>query len=137
MRLILVLSCIALMLSVAVADTAKQVIPPKDTQASESAPRTPAKAIQVAPVAPAAPASQPQPPKPADTMISMSFDKADVGGVIKFLSTTSGIPIVYDPELKGSITIVSQKDIPLSDAFEVVNAALRVRGYAMVGTLES
>ena len=83
----------------------------------------------------------PAPPKSAkpqpSTEVSMSFDKADINSVIKFLSVASGVPIVCDPDLKGNVTIVSQKQIPLSDAFEVVNSALRVRGYTMVGTLES
>jgi len=75
--------------------------------------------------------------KPADTQVSMSFDKADIGAVLKFLSMASGTPIVVDPELKGNVTIISLRQIPLSDAFEVVNAALHVRGYTMVGNFES
>ncbi|MCL6630249.1 MAG: hypothetical protein K6U00_11685, partial [Armatimonadetes bacterium] len=42
-----------------------------------------------------------------NTRVSMSFDKADVNSVIKFLSMSSGIPIVVDPELKGNVTIIS------------------------------
>ncbi|MBP6963001.1 MAG: hypothetical protein KBC96_01195 [Armatimonadetes bacterium] len=75
-------------------------------------------------------------PNPAATRVSMSFDKADVISVVKFISTASGVPIVCDPALTGNVTIVSQKEIPLADAYEVVNAALRVRGYLMVGTFE-
>lgn len=74
-------------------------------------------------------------PNAADTKVSMSFDKADVISVVKFISTAAGVPIVCDPALAGNVTIVSQKEIPLTDAYEVVNAALRVRGFLMVGTL--
>ena len=74
---------------------------------------------------------------PDKTEVSMSFDKADINSVVKFLSVASGVPIVCDADLKGNVTIVSLKQIPLSDAFEVVNSALRVRGYGMVGTLKS
>ena len=76
-------------------------------------------------------------PDPNETEVSMSFDKADINSVVRFLSVASGVPIVCDADLKGNVTIVSLKQIPLSDAFEVVNSALRVRGYGMVGTLES
>jgi general secretion pathway protein D len=76
-------------------------------------------------------------PDPNDTKVSMSFDKADINSVVKFLSVASDVPIVCDSELKGNVTIVSLKQIPLSDAFEVVNSALRVRGFVMVGTLTS
>jgi len=90
---------------------------------------------------PGLPAEQPDKPDaskrpdPADTKVSMSFDKADVVSVVKFISTAAGVPIVCDPALTGNVTIVSQKEIPLCDAYEVVNAALRVRGFLMVGTL--
>lgn len=76
-------------------------------------------------------------PDPAETQVSMSFDKADVNSVVKFISMASGTPIVCDPDLKGNVTIISLKQIPLQDAYEVVNAALRVRGYTMVGGLDS
>ncbi len=65
--------------------------------------------------------------------ISMSFDKADIGSVLKYLSTVSRTPIVADPDISGNITIVSMKDITLAEAYEVVNAVLKVRGYTMVG----
>lgn len=84
---------------------------------------------------PELPSDAAKPPDPADTKVSMSFDKADVVSVVKFISTAAGVPIVCDPALTGNVTIVSQKEIPLTDAYEVVNAALRVRGYLMVGTL--
>jgi len=114
-------------------------------------------AAEAAPTAPAKPApteGEPAKPEPArlkpakpepgskrqdpgKVQVSISFKKADVNSVIEFLSSASGVPIVCDPDLKGNVTIVSLKQIPLSDAFEVVNAALRVRGYAMIGNLDS
>lgn len=74
-------------------------------------------------------------PDPAETKVSMSFDKADIVSVVKFISTAAGVPIVCDPALAGNVTIVSQNEICLADAYEVVNAALRVRNYSMVGSL--
>lgn len=72
-----------------------------------------------------------------DAQYSMSFDNADVQSVVKFLSMISKVPIVVDPDLKGNITIVSSKQLTLSEAYEVISAALRVRGYGMVGGLDS
>jgi len=69
--------------------------------------------------------------------ISMSFDKADIGSVLKYLSTVSRTPIVADPDIAGNITIVSMRDITLAEAYEVINAVLKVRGYTMVGGLGS
>ena len=76
-------------------------------------------------------------PDPDGIEVSMSFDKADINSVVRFLSAASGVPIVCDAGLKGNVTIVALKQVSLSDAFEVVNSALRVRGFTMVGTLRS
>lgn len=78
-----------------------------------------------------------QRPDPKTTKVSMSFDKADINSVIKFLSTASGTPIVCDASLSGSVSIVSLKQVCLNDAYEVVNSALRVRGFTMIGDLLS
>ncbi len=67
----------------------------------------------------------------------MNFDKADAASVVKFLSMVSGVPIVVDPDLKGNVTIISPKRISLPEAYEVVNAALNVHGFVMVGGLTS
>ena len=113
---------------------AKQAQKPAPKPEVQKPPTQPVKVSVTESVTPAV--APPTPPTPTEARISMSFDKADVNSVIKFLSVAGGVPIVQDPELKGSVTIVSLKDIPLSDAYEVVNAALRVRGYTMVGTLQ-
>lgn len=67
----------------------------------------------------------------------MLFNKADINNVVTFLSVASETPIVSDSDLKGTVTIVSMKSIPLSLAYQVVNSALRARGYTMIGTLDS
>jgi general secretion pathway protein D len=133
----------------------KQQKPKSSTRKSKVAPKTkPAPAP--APAKDALPAPKPQPamepakvtvtaaPPPAaqrpdagTTKISMSFDKADINSVIRFLSLACSIPIVCDSSLSGSVSIVSLKQISLEDAYEVVNSALRVRGFAMVGDLRS
>ncbi|MHB9023276.1 MAG: secretin N-terminal domain-containing protein [Armatimonadota bacterium] len=79
------------------------------------------------------PSGKPNP----QSLVSMSFDKADINDVIKFLSMATEIPIVYDADIKGQVTIVNLKQVPLSMAFEVVNSAIRAKGYTMVGTLNS
>ena len=101
------------------------------------------KPVTVTPVAPpkveraVMPAARPSNPSPNDTKISMSFEKADINSIIKFLSQAANVPIVNDPALSGQISIVSLKQISVTHAFEVVNAALRVRGFTMVGGPES
>lgn len=68
--------------------------------------------------------------------VSIAFSKAEIADVLAFLSMVGGVPIVLDGEAKGTITIISAKKMSLTTAYEVINSALRVRGYAMVGTMK-
>lgn len=77
-----------------------------------------------------------QPIDPDKVEVSIAFMKADIANVVAFLSMASGVPIVSDADMKGTITITSLRKVPLSLAYEVVNSALRVRGCTMVGTLK-
>jgi general secretion pathway protein D len=76
------------------------------------------------------------PVDPEKMEVSINFVKADIANVLSFLSMASGVPIVADGEVKGTITITSLKQVSLPLAYEVINSALRVRGYTMVGTLK-
>lgn len=68
--------------------------------------------------------------------VSIAFSKADLLNVLNFLSMATGIPIVVDAEVKGTVTINSMRKVPLPLAYDVINSALRARGYTMVGTLK-
>ncbi|NCO92660.1 MAG: hypothetical protein GW911_04175 [Armatimonadetes bacterium] len=109
--------------------------------AAAAAPEAPAAA---APVVPAAPA--PEGPRPEDepgrvqqrgdeTLIDMSFDKADLVTVLRMLGRLAKATIAIDAELTGQVTIASTGRIPLREAFEIVNSVLQVKGYTMVGRL--
>lgn len=76
------------------------------------------------------------PINPDSELVSISFVKADLVNVLNFLSMAGDIPIVIDGDVKGTVTIASMKQVSLSLAYDVINAALRVRGYTMVGTLK-
>jgi general secretion pathway protein D len=67
----------------------------------------------------------------------MNFDNADIQSVVKFLSMISNIPVVIDPDLSGNISIACSKRMTLPEAYEVISAALHVRGYSLVGGLQS
>lgn len=80
-------------------------------------------------------ASMERPSDPASIEVSLDFVKADLTNVLGFLSLASGIPIITDADVKGTVTITGVQKVPLSLAYDVINSALRVRGYTMVGTL--
>jgi len=77
-----------------------------------------------------------QPVDPDKVQVSVAFTKAEISNVLSFLSMASGVPIVIDADVKGQVTITSMKKVSLPVACEVINSALRVRGYTMVGTLK-
>jgi len=77
-----------------------------------------------------------QPVDPDKLQVSVTFVKADIANVLAFLSLASGVPIVLNGEIKGTVTITSVNKVPLTMAYDVINSALRVQGYTMVGTLK-
>ena len=103
--------------------------PPPAVTAPAEAPRAP---FQTTPTVETAPA---QPVNPDTLEVSISFTKAELSSVLSFLSLASGVPIVVDADVKGTVTITSVRQVSLTLAYDVINSALRVRGYTMVGTL--
>jgi len=110
-------------------------------------PAAPAPAVPATPTTPTPPRAPFQtddttatmPDRPIDLekdQVSIAFAKADLLNVLNFLSMATGIPIVVDAEVKGTVTINSMKKVSLPLAYEVINSALRARGYTMVGTLK-
>lgn len=63
--------------------------------------------------------------------VSLHFTNASPDMVVQFFSKASGITIVKDPGLTQGISISSAKPVSLSDAFNILNTALDLRGYQM------
>ena len=63
-----------------------------------------------------------------DKLISMSFREADLDYVLDFFSRATGYTVVKDAEIKARVTIISQKDIPVDQAFSVLNSILAIKG---------
>jgi len=66
----------------------------------------------------------------------MNFEKADIVAVLKLLGDAAGVTIAIAPQLEGTVTITSTSDIPVPEAFDIINSILRVRGYTMIGGLQ-
>ena len=54
-----------------------------------------------------------------ERLISMSFREAELDYVLDFFSRATGYTVVKDAEIKARVTIISQKDIPVDQAFSV------------------
>lgn len=75
-------------------------------------------------------------PRRRDNLIVMTFENADVTAVLRMLSELWGETIYAHPDLKGPMTVLSAKDVTIPESFAIMKAALNVRGFTMVGTLE-
>ena len=75
-------------------------------------------------------------PRRRDNLIVMDFENADINAVFRMLSELWGETIYAHPDLKGPMTVLSAKDVTIPESFLIMKAALNVRGYTMVGSLE-
>lgn len=107
---------------------------------------SPAGAVQQPAVAPHAEASSPQPeprgepqgsPGAADPprkgdLITMNFRDVDLHVMVKFMSDLTGKNFVIEPNVKGTMTILSQEKITPEEAYQVFLSTLDVYGLAAV-----
>ena len=63
--------------------------------------------------------------------VQLTFRNSNIDAVIDLISRVSGVTIVKDPTLRDPVTVVSPKPVGLNEAFEILNAAITVRGYSM------
>lgn len=63
------------------------------------------------------------------TKIKLDFPNSSIDMVLGLLSKTSGITIVKDPALTGTISITTPNAVSLSEAFAVLNTTLGLKNY--------
>ncbi len=64
--------------------------------------------------------------------VSLNFDNVDIRNLTHFVSQLSGKNIVIPETLKGSVTLIFSKPVPVSDFWNIYTAILKSRGYAVV-----
>ncbi len=64
--------------------------------------------------------------------VVLNFENADIQTVIKAISQLSGKNFVIDPRVKGTVNIVSDQPVSKVDSYKVLEAALRMQGFASV-----
>lgn len=62
----------------------------------------------------------------------MNFVDTDISSVTAALSRFLGRTFLLDPRVKGQITLVSDGEVPAAVAYDMLVAALRMRGFAIV-----
>ncbi len=64
--------------------------------------------------------------------ISMRFKDASLDHILEFISEAAGYTIVKSADLDMRVTIISPDDIPLDEAFSVLNTTLAIKGYTSI-----
>ena len=66
--------------------------------------------------------------------ITLSFNNADIESVASVVAKTTGQTILVDPQVKGPITLISNKPVTKTKALDSFSTALRTSGFALVET---
>ncbi len=68
----------------------------------------------------------------AKKYVTIDFDNVDISVLIKFVSELTGKNFIIDDKVKGKVTIISPKKIPLEDVYKVFLSVLEVNGFTVV-----
>ncbi len=71
-------------------------------------------------------------PKEEEKLLSMRFKEAELDHVLDFLADATGYTIIKDAALSIRVTVISPHDIPIDEAFDVLNAILAMKGYTSI-----
>jgi general secretion pathway protein D len=64
--------------------------------------------------------------------ISMRFKDASLDHILEFFSNATGYTIVKSADLDMRVTIISPDDMPVDEAFSVLNTTLAIKGYTSI-----
>jgi general secretion pathway protein D len=86
---------------------------------------------------PALPPQPPQPRKPGAGMqvgpyVTLDFDNVDVQVFIKFVSELTGRNFLLDERVKGKVTVISPRRIPVEEVYKVFESVLEIYGFTAV-----
>jgi general secretion pathway protein D len=68
----------------------------------------------------------------AKKYVTIDFDNVDISVLVKFVSELTGKNFIIDDKVKGKVTIISPKKIPLEDVYKVFLSVLEVNGFTVV-----
>jgi len=64
--------------------------------------------------------------------VSLNFDEVDITIFLKTMSEITGKSFITSDKVKGTISFVSSKDVPVTQVFDIVLSILRARGFYAV-----
>jgi general secretion pathway protein D len=65
-------------------------------------------------------------------LVTLNFVNADIPSVVKAIGGSMGKTFIFDPNVTGTVNIVSDKPVSKDLAYDILLAALRVQGFAAV-----
>ena len=68
----------------------------------------------------------------AEKYVTIDFDNVDISVFVKFVSELTGKNFIIDDKVKGKVTIISPKKIPVGDVYKVFLSVLEVYGFTTV-----
>ncbi len=74
----------------------------------------------------------PKKPLPEDALITMDFQDADLGVVIKFMGELTGKNFLVSDQVRGKVTVISPKKITVREAYKIFESVLEMNGYTAV-----
>jgi general secretion pathway protein D len=78
------------------------------------------------------PAAHPGKKEDSKKYVTIDFDNVDIGVLVKFVSELTGKNFIIDDKVKGKVTVISPKKIPINDVYKVFLSILEVNGYTVV-----
>jgi len=66
--------------------------------------------------------------------VTLDFDNVDISVLVKFVSELTGKNFIIDDKVKGKVTIMSPKKIPMEDVYKVFLSVLEINGFTVVPT---
>ncbi|KPC33671.1 General secretion pathway protein D [Pseudomonas syringae pv. cilantro] len=67
-----------------------------------------------------------------DQPVQLNFVDTDIQAVVRALSRSTGQQFLLDPRVTGTLTLVSEGQVPAAQAYDMLLAALRMRGFSVV-----
>jgi general secretion pathway protein D len=64
--------------------------------------------------------------------VTLNFNNAEIDAVARTVASITGLNVVVDPRVKGTLTLVTDKPISRNAAMNQFQAALRLQGFTMV-----
>lgn len=78
------------------------------------------------------PVAKPAKEDASQKYVTLDFDNVEIGVLVKFVSELTGKNFIIDDKVKGKVTIMSPKKIPVEEVYKVFLSVLEINGFTVV-----